>query len=106
MSDFERKHMETLRTLGVQTWFSYVDDIFATSNSRQQATNVIQFLNDQHPNIRFTIEEEVDNKLPFLDTLVIRSNNSYTTILYRKKTFTGVFLTDIVLHHEDTKLDL
>ena len=120
MSGFERKHMETLRTLGVRTWFRYVDDIFSTLNSREQATNVLQFLNDQHPNISFTIEEEVGNKLPFWDTLVIRSNNSYTTTLYRKKTFTGVYLhrnwhsltkrryslTGIVLHRVGTKLDL
>ena len=55
--------------------FRYVDDIFATLNSREQETNVIQFLNVQHQNIHFTIEEEVDNKLPLLDTLVVRSSN-------------------------------
>ena len=51
----------------LRAWFR-VDDIFATLNSREQATNVLQFLSVQHPNIRFTNEEEVDNKLLTLDT--------------------------------------
>ena len=50
------------------------------------------YLNKQHPNIRFTIEHEQDNKLPFLDTLVCRGEDSYKTTIYRKKTFTGVYL--------------
>jgi hypothetical protein len=54
--------------------------------------SLLSFLNSQHPNIRFTIEHEVNNRLPFLDTLVVRRANVYATTIYRKKTFTGVFL--------------
>ena len=38
----------------------------------------------------FTIEEEFENKLPFLDILVIRSEK-FITILYRKPTFSGLY---------------
>ena len=85
VSDFERKQMETLISLGVRIWFRNVDDIFASLISREQATIVLQFLNVQ-------FEEEFDDKLPFLDTLVVCSSDLYTTIMYRKKTFTGFYL--------------
>ena len=38
MSDFERKYFETLKKIGVRAWFRYVDDIFATLNSWEQAS--------------------------------------------------------------------
>jgi hypothetical protein len=92
MSNFERKHMNKLQELGLRHWWRYVDDIFASFNNKDQAEAVLQFLNQQHPNIRFTIEYESKNSLPFLDTLVVRRDSRYSTTVYRKKTFTGVYL--------------
>ena len=34
MADFESKHMQRLNKLGVKHWYRYVDDIFATMNSK------------------------------------------------------------------------
>jgi hypothetical protein len=92
MSDFERKHMNRLKELGVNIWYRYVDDIFATLNNENQATAVLEYLNGQHKNIKFTIEHEERGKLPFLDTCVVRRVDKYSTNIYRKKTFTGVYL--------------
>ena len=92
MSNFERKHMSALRELGVKQWLRYVDDVFASLGSREQADTILAFLNEQHPNIRFTIEHEECDRLPFLDTCVVRRVNKYSTTIYRKKTFTGVYL--------------
>ena len=39
-----------------------------------------------------TCEEESNNKISFLDICVTRMNNKLTTSLYRKKTFSGVYL--------------
>jgi hypothetical protein len=39
-----------------------------------------------------TVEHEANNKLPFLDTCVVRRKNGYNSTIYRKKTFTGVYL--------------
>ncbi|CAH3185349.1 unnamed protein product, partial [Porites evermanni] len=41
------------------------------------AVSFYNYINSQHPNIRFTMEREVDNKLAFLDIL---------------KTFTGLLI--------------
>ena len=48
------------------------------------------YINARHPSIRFTMEREVDKKLPFLDILLDNSHPSIVTSVYRKKTFTGL----------------
>lgn len=92
MSEFERNHMNILKELGVVRWHRYVDDIFATLKDKSSADEVLKFINTRHPNLKFTIEHEQNNKLPFLDTLVKRDRTRYTTTLYHKPTFTGVYL--------------
>lgn len=92
MSEFERKHQDKLRKMGVTTWLRYVDDVFAAINADENLEAILEFLNKQHPNIKFTVEYEQDSKLPFLDTCVRRTSDSYRKTIYRKKTFTGVYL--------------
>ena len=49
-------------------------------------------LTRQNKNIQFTIEFEQDQEIPFLDVLIKRDlNNSFSTSIYRKKTFTGLY---------------
>ena len=48
------------------------------------------FPNRQHPNIKFTIEKEKSNQLPFLDILNDSSSNKLVTSVYRKRTYTGL----------------
>ena len=56
--------------------------------------NLLQrLLNTQEPTIRFTMETENDNAIPFFDTLVIKdSEGRLTTSVYRKPTHTSVCL--------------
>ena len=68
----------------------YVDDCFAVFDNRNQAESFLKYLNSQHPNIKFTIEHEKDNKLSFLDILIEKSNCKFMTSVYRKPTFTGL----------------
>ena len=42
-------------------------------NSEQHADEFIKFLNSQHPNIVFTCEKQKDDKLAFLDVLLIKT---------------------------------
>ena len=84
--------MEQLENLGINLWKRYVDDVFATIDNKDNTTKCLEFLNKQHPNIKFTIEHEENGKLPFLDTCVKRSIDKYGTTIYHKKTFTGVYL--------------
>jgi hypothetical protein len=84
--------MYVLTNLGVTNWMRYVDDVFTTIKDESCATKILEFLNTQHQNIRFTIELELNNKIPFLDTKVTKKEDSFTTTIYHKPTFTGVYL--------------
>jgi hypothetical protein len=66
MDHFEQKQMEAPTNLGVTNWMRYVDYVFATIKDESCATKILEFLNTQHQNIRFTIEMELNNKIPFL----------------------------------------
>ena len=70
----------------------YVDDIFLMFESRDQVKKFLRYINSRHPNIEFTCEEESNNEISSLDISVTRMNNKLTTSLYRKKTFSGVYL--------------
>ena len=52
-----------------------------------------EWMNKQHPSITFTKEEEQDNKLSFLDVLLTRTTDgSIVTSIYRKPTFSGLYM--------------
>ena len=46
----------------------YVDDIFAVFEKDVQFQSFLEQINSQHPNVKFKIEESVDNVLAFLET--------------------------------------
>ena len=51
----------------------------------------MEYMNSKHDSISFTEELEENNQLPFLDVSVSRTDDGFTTNLYRKSTFSGVF---------------
>ena len=53
----------------------YVDDTFLLFRDKYQADRFLEYANGLHPNIKFTIEYENNDKLPFLDILVTRSDD-------------------------------
>ena len=69
-----------------------MDDTFACFISRNEALSFFQRLNDLHTSLTFTMDEEKDNQLPFLDLLVKRRSFAFVTSIYRKSKFTGFFL--------------
>ena len=56
-------------------------------------------LNSIDPHISFTIEEESDQQIALLDTLVSRKDNTITIDVYRKATHTDRYL-DFSSHHD------
>ena len=69
----------------------YVDDIFCLFENQKQAELFFNYLNERHPNIKFTMEIEVEKKLPFLDIL-LNNEKVLTTSVYRKPTYTGLLM--------------
>ena len=73
-------------------WYRHVDDTFTMFDSKDTANEFLRYLNSRHNSIKFTIEFEQENEIPFLDILVKRCpDNSFMTSVYRKKTFTGLY---------------
>ena len=70
----------------------YVDDIFCLMKSENDANSFLVYLNTKHPNIKFTMEVEKDKKLSFLDVLISSEKDNFETSVYRKLTFTGLFM--------------
>ena len=68
----------------------YVDDIFLfTSPKHLKAFR--NFLNGRHANMSFAIESQNQNRMPFLDVQIIRDNKTFTTSVYCKPTFSGIY---------------
>ena len=68
----------------------YIDDTFMLFKSRDHVPLFLNYLNNKHPNIKFTHEVEDNYKLIFLDIMVYRINNCFETSISRKNTFTGL----------------
>ena len=67
----------------------YVDDIISIFNTEEDSLNFLDYLNTRHPNIRFTMEKQIKNKISFLD-VHLENLNSLITSVFRKSTFTGI----------------
>ena len=64
---------------------------FALFNTEQDALSFFSYINSQHPNIKFTMEREENQKLPFLDVLLDNhSNQGIITSVFHKKTYSGL----------------
>ena len=85
MGYYEQKWLESDQGRLVKFYHRCVDDIFCLFENEHQAQTFFDFLNIQHPNLKFTIEKEHMKQLPFLDVLNTRSDR-LTTSVYRKST--------------------
>ena len=76
--------------LSVFFYKRYVDDIFCILKTSEQADKFLDFLNTRHKNIKFPIEKQLDQKVPFLDVLIPKTSNNRITRNYKKSTDTGL----------------
>ena len=70
----------------------FVDDTITTQRSLASAEDFLNTLNNCHPFLNFTMECEVDGKLPFLGMEAIRTHGHIETKVYVKPTNTGLLL--------------
>ena len=107
MANMYMEHLEetALRTAPLQPtlWIRYVDDTFVIwPHGHDELRRFHEHINQQHPNIQFTIEEEKDGKLAFLDVQVTRSSDGLSTSVYRKPTHTDRYIPFHSHHHQRT----
>ena len=68
----------------------YVDDVLAAFEKEQDSLN---FLNNKDPNIKFTIEKQINHSIAFLDVFISSIDNKNITLqTYHKSTYTGLLL--------------
>ena len=75
-----------------QIYYRYVDDTFALFQDKVDSETFLTNLNSLHTSLKFTNENEVNQSLPFLDVLVTKSTNNFSTSIYRKATFTDEYI--------------
>ena len=68
----------------------YADDTFVLFKNPLHIQPFLQYLNNQHSRMEFTVDSERNNSIAFLDVNVVKHNDRFTTNLYRKPTFTGL----------------
>ena len=97
--------MEAIEDMAINTtpvppkvWKRYVDDSFCIIK-RNAVDSFHNSLNGIDQHISFTIEEENNNQIAFLDTLVTRKDNTLIVEVYRKPTHTNRYL-DFYSHHD------
>ena len=69
----------------------YVDDIICLFNCESDADTFFEFLNTQHPNIKFTFEKQVNKQISFLDVLITNDGDQFYTSVFHKETAIGLF---------------
>ena len=64
----------------------YIDDVIAVFEHESDVQPFVDFANSLRPRIKFTVEHEKNQQIPFLDCLLKRENTSISTSVYRKPT--------------------
>ena len=72
MHHFENKHMSELIKLGVKSWDRFVDDTFVIIKGKENAIRILNYLNEQHITIKFTMD--LDKEISFLYVKIIVGN--------------------------------
>ena len=71
-------------------WWN-VNDIFVLFISPKHLEAFCIFLDGQHANMSFTIEYEKQNRMSFLNIEIICEDKTFTTSVYHRPTFSGVY---------------
>lgn len=86
-------------------WARFVDDIGTIFDiSKCDPDDFLTQLNNVYPTIKFTMEMEHDNKLPFLDVLLIRQDDHIEFDIYRKPTNNMQSIHESSNHHPRHKI--
>lgn len=83
----------------------YIDN-FLIIDSDDSIEGLFRKLNECHKTIKFTIEKEVNKKLPFLDILLERKNGRLITDWYQKNISSGRLLNWLSAHPYKMKFNI
>ena len=86
-----------------ENWKRFLDDCFIFWTKGEDDLEIFHsILNNLHPNLTFTIEQS-DEKLPFLDVLLLKNGNRIITDIYFKETDSKQYLNFHSCHRNTQK---
>ncbi|XP_013772595.1 uncharacterized protein LOC106457696 [Limulus polyphemus] len=89
MEDFEERALSST-PINPSFYRRYVNDtFFIWPHGHEKLPVFLEHLNSVDKRIHFTMEIEEQNRLPFVDILIIRQERKITTTVYRKLTHTN-----------------
>ena len=107
IANIYREHFESLAIMtsptSIKQWFRYINDVHSATR-KDQVNKLQEHLNSIDPHIKFTIELQGTDGLPFLDTLTKPTLNSIKSTVYRKATHRDRYLDYNSNHPISTKL--
>ena len=68
----------------------YVDDTYLIFKSQTNVEPFFNYLDRKHRKINFTLEQESEGRIPFLDIMIDRNSGKLDFSVFRKPTFTGL----------------
>ena len=86
---YESKWLNEYNLNKPKFYLRYVDDILAAFDNEH---DLLTFLNNRYPNIKFTIEKQNNHSIAFLDVFISDINQNLTLQTYHKSTYTGLVL--------------
>ena len=89
MGFYESKWLNEYNLHKTKFFLRYVDDILAVFDKEQYSLILKKFLNKRHPNIKFTVEKQINYSIAFLAVFISGINNQNLTLqTYHKWAYT------------------
>ena len=93
MGFYESKWLNEYNLNKPKFYLRYVDDILAAFDKERDSLKLLNFLNNKHCNIKFTIEKLSNHSIGLLDVFISGMDNQNLTLqTYHKLTNTGLLL--------------
>ena len=70
MGFYESKWLHEYNLKKTKFYLRYFDDILTAFDEEEDSLNLLNFFNKRHPNIKFTIEKQINHSIAFLDVFI------------------------------------
>ena len=81
MGFYESKWLNEYNLYKSKFYLGYVDDILAVFDKEQDSMSFVNFLNNRDPDIKFTIEKQINHSIAWLlDAFISAINNQNLTL--------------------------
>ena len=106
LQHIENQHVKHLIETGNITYYTrYVEDIFIVYDNTKTTIEDIQSYTDHiHKNLKFTITQETNEQISFLDILITRQEQKLDINIYRKNTTTDTTINYLSNHPMEHKM--